>query len=153
MAELYAKGSNGLITIDGDWLTIDRKGFGRAGHSEGDRRIPLASITAVQLRHARVFTDGFIRFAFAGSPEFRGGLQNAMRDENAVTFRRGQARGFNMIRAAVEQYITAHHAGARSGAGEPDIPEQIKELGELRDQKLITDEEFEAKKAQLLDRL
>ena len=153
MAELYAKGSNGLITIDGDWLTIDRKGFGRAGHSKGDRRIPLASITAVQLRHARVFTDGFIRFTVAGSPEFRGGLQNAMRDENAVTFRRRQTTGFNMIRAAVEQYITAHHAGAQSGAGEPDIPEQIKKLGELRDQKLITEEEFEAKKAQLLDRL
>ena len=153
MAELYAKGSNGLITIDGDWLTIDRKGFGRAGNAMGERRIPLASITAVQLRHARVFTNGFIRFTVAGSPEFRGGLQSAMSDENAVTFRRGQARGFNMIRAAVEHYITAHHATARSGAGEPDIPEQIKKLGELRDQKLITEEEFEAKKAQLLDRL
>ena len=153
MVELYAKGSNGVITIDGDWLTIDRKGFGRAGRSAGVRQIPLASITAVQLRHARVFTDGFIRFAFAGSPEFRGGLENAMRDENAVTFRRGHAKGFNMIRAAVEHHIAAHHAGARSGAGEPDIPEQIKKLAELRDQKLITDEEFEAKKAQLLDRL
>jgi hypothetical protein len=146
VAELYAKGTNGLITIDGDWLTIERKGA-------GDRRIPLAAISAVEVRQARVFTHGFIRFSVAGSPEFRGGVQSAMRDENAVTFRRGQAKGFNMIRAAVEQYITAHHAGARSGAGEPDIPEQIKKLGELRDQKLITEEEFEAKKAQLLDRL
>ena len=76
-----------------------------------------------------------------------------MRDENAVTYRRRHAKGFNIIRAAVEQYISAHHAGALSGPGEPDIPEQIKKLGELRDQKLITDEEFEAKKAQLLDRL
>ena len=152
MAELYAKGSNGLITIDGDWLTIDRKGFGRAGNAMGERRIPLASITAVQLRHARVFTNGFIRFSVPGSPEFRGGLQSAMRDENAVTFRRGQTKGFNILRAAVEQSISAH-AGAPSGATEPDIPEQIKKLDELRDQKLITDEEFEAKKAELLDRL
>ena len=151
MAELYAKGTNGLITIDGDWLTIDRKGTG--GHSAGDRRIPLASITAVQLQPARVFTNGFIRFTVPGSPEFRGGLQTAMRDENAVTFRRGQAKGFNMIRAAVEHSITARHAGAPSGASEPDIPEQIKKLDELRDQKLITDEEFEAKKAELLERL
>ena len=142
-----------MITVDGDWLTIDRKGFRRVGHLTADRRIPLASITAVQLHYARVFTDGFIRFTVAGSPEFRGGLQNAMRDENAVTFRRRQARGFNMIRAAVEHHIAAHHAGAPSGAGEPDIPEQIAKLGELRDQKLITDEEFEAKKAQLLDQL
>ena len=146
MAELYAKGTNGVVAIDGDWLTIDRKGV-------GDRRIPLASITAVEVQQARMFTNGFIRFTVPDSPEFRGGVQSAMRDENAVTFRWGQAKGFNMIRAAVEQHITAHHAGARSGAGEPDIPEQIENLGELRDQKLITDEEFEAKKAQLLDRL
>ena len=153
MADLYAKGSNGLITIDGDWLTIDRTGFGRSGHSKGDRRIPLSSITAVELRQARMFTNGFIRFSVPGSPEFRGGLQSAMRDENAVTFRRGQAKGFNMIHAAVEQSVTAHHAGAGGGAAEPGIPEQIKQLDELRDQKLITDEEFEAKKADLLDRL
>ena len=152
MAELYAKGNNGLITIDGDWLTIDRKGFGRTGPQE-DRRIPLASITAVQLQPARMFTNGFIRFTVPGSPEFRGGLQSAMRDENAVSFRRRQAQGFNMIRAAVEHHINAHPAGARSGASEPDIPEQIKKLDEMRDQKLITEEEFEAKKAQLLDRL
>ena len=67
MADLYAKGSNGVITIDGDWLTIDRKGFRRAGHLTEDRRIPLASITAVQLQYARMFTDGFIRFTVAGS--------------------------------------------------------------------------------------
>ena len=145
MAELYAKGTNGVVAIDGDWLTIDRKGV-------GDRRIPLASITAVEVQQARMFTNGFIRFTVPGSPEFRGGVQSAMRDENAVTFRWGQAKGFNMIRAAVEQSISAH-AGAPSGAGEPDIPEQIKKLDELRDQKLITDEEFEAKKAELLDRL
>ena len=153
MAELYAKGNNGLITIDGDWLAIDRTGFGRGGHSQGVRQVPLASISAVQLQPARMFTNGFIRFTVPGSPELRGGLQNAMRDENAVIFSRRQAKGFNMIRAAVEQHITTHHAGARSGAGEPDIPEQIRQLDEQRDQKLITEAEFEAKKAQLLDRL
>ena len=123
MAELYAKGTNGVVAIDGDWLTIDRKGV-------GDRRIPLASITAVEVQQARMFTNGFIRFTVPGSPEFQGGVQSAMRDENAVTFRWGQAKGFNMIRAAVEQSISAH-AGARSAAGEPDIPEQIKKLDEL----------------------
>ena len=145
MAELYAKGTNGVVAIDGDWLTIQRKGA-------ADRRIPLASVTAVEVRQARVFTNGFIRFTVPGSPEFRGGVQRAMRDENAVTFRRGQSKGFNMIRAAVEQSITAH-AGTPTGANEPDIPDQIKKLDELRDQKLITDEEFDAKKAELLDRL
>ena len=66
-----------------------------------------------------MFTNGFIRFTASGSPEFRGGLQDAMKDENAVIFSRRQAKGFNMIRAAVEQYITAHHAGAEAGQANP----------------------------------
>ena len=103
-------GTDGLVTFDGDWVTIERNGF-RAGRSKGDRRIPLASITAVELRQGRVFTNGFIRFLVPGSPEFPAGSRNAMGDPNAVTFRRGQAHGFNTIRAAVEHAITARHAG------------------------------------------
>ena len=40
MGDLFAKGYNGQVTVSGDWLTIARKGFGRIGHSKGDRRIP-----------------------------------------------------------------------------------------------------------------
>jgi putative oligomerization/nucleic acid binding protein len=99
-----------------------------------------------------VFANGFIRFTVSDSPQFRGGVQSAITDENAVIFRRRQARGFNIVRAAVQDYISTHHGGA-GGAGDPDIPEELEKLGKLHDQKLITDEEFEAKKAQLLDRL
>ena len=59
--DLYAKGVNGQITVSGDWLTIERKGFfGRVGHSKGDRRIPLGSITAVQVRPGGTFANGFV---------------------------------------------------------------------------------------------
>jgi len=153
VAPLVAKGNNGVVTVDGDWLTIERKTPGRAGRSLGFRRIALASITAVQLQPARVFANGFIRLTVVDSPRSPGGAYDVMKDENAVIFSRRQARGFNMVRAAVEQSIAEHHAGARSEAAEADIAEQLKQIGELHDQKLITDEEFEAKKAQLLDRL
>jgi hypothetical protein len=43
------------------------------------------------------------------------------------------------------------HSTAQSAA--TDIPEQIKKLAELRDSGVITDEEFERKKAELLDRM
>lgn len=38
-------------------------------------------------------------------------------------------------------------------AGGPDIPDQIRKLGELRDAGVLTAEEFEAKKAELLARM
>jgi len=39
------------------------------------------------------------------------------------------------------------------GAGQPDITDQLKKLGELRDAGVLTTEEFETKKAELLARL
>jgi hypothetical protein len=45
-------------------------------------------------------------------------------------------------------------AGSHGGPGaEGSIPEQIRELDELRRQGLLTDAEFAAKKQQLLDRM
>jgi hypothetical protein len=151
---IHARGVNGQITINGDWLTIERKGFfGRVGHSKGDRRIPLASITAVQVRPAGSVANGFIRFTVPGSPELRGGLQNASKDENAVIFKKSQADDFERVRLAVEHYIIAKHSGGAPIAAAPDIPEQIKKLGELREQGLLTDEQFEAKRDELLSRM
>ena len=43
-----------------------------------------------------------------------------------------------------------HHEG--DGSGE-SIPDQISKLGELRDKGVLTDQEFEQKKRQLLDRM
>lgn len=42
--------------------------------------------------------------------------------------------------------------GAPGAASGPSIPDQIRQLGELRDQGLLTLEEFEAKKSELLER-
>jgi hypothetical protein len=149
--DLHAKGVNGQITISGDWLTIERKGFGRLGHSKGDRRIPLASITAVQVRPAGTFVNGFVKFTIPGSPELRGGLTNASKDENAVTFKKKHRAEFDAVRARVEDYIG--NKNASQAATTPDITDQIKKLGELHDAGVVTDDEFEAKKTELLGRL
>jgi hypothetical protein len=153
VAALSTKGVNGQVVIDGDWLTIERKGFfGRVGHAKGDRRIPLGSITAVQVRPAGGFANGFIRFTVPGSPELKGGLQNATKDENAVIFNKKQAEEFEQLRKTVEDYISARQQGS-TRPPEADIPAQIEKLGKLRDQGLITAEEFEEKKDELLARL
>ena len=40
-----------------------------------------------------------------------------------------------------------------SASGNPDIPDQIRKLAELRDAGILTEEEFEAKKQSLLERM
>ena len=157
MSEGYAKGVNGQITVLGDWLTIERKGLGRVGHSKGERRILLASITAVQMRPAGSLANGFIRFTLPGSPDLRGGLKGANTDENAVIFTKKHAAEFEAIREHVELFIAAHHAGVRQagggGDGGADPMDSIRRLAELRDAGAISGEEFEAKKKEMLDRI
>ena len=44
-------------------------------------------------------------------------------------------------------------APAAAAATPPTVPEQLQQLADLRDRGVITAEEFEAKKAQLLERM
>ena len=49
-----------------------------------------------------------------------------------------------------EQYAQQGQPPAAPQAGGPSVIDQLKELGELKDQGILTDEEFAAQKAKLL---
>jgi hypothetical protein len=144
---VFAKGHNGQITIEGDWLTIDRKGLGRIGHSKGNKRIAIGQIIAVKMRPAGRLANGFIHFSTPGRDELKGGLSAANKDDNSVIFTRGQQADFDAVREHIENYIAAR-SGAPSAPADPS--EQIRKLGQLRDEGLLTEDEFQAKKTQLL---
>jgi hypothetical protein len=55
---------------------------------------------------------------------------------------------------AIREQMAAAGPGARAESRtEPDVTDQLKKLGELRDLGVLTPEEFEAKKSELLKRL
>lgn len=148
---MQAKGVNGQVAVDGDWLTITRKGLGRVGHSKGDRRIPLGQITAVQMRPAGPLVNGFIRFTIPGSPVARGGLENAGKDENAVIFTRKHQVEFDAVRAQVEAYISAKNAPPVAAApGGGNVAGRLTQLAELHRSGALSDAEYEAAKARVL---
>jgi len=57
------------------------------------------------------------------------------------------------VKAAMNGVPSSATASAPAGAGQPDIMDQLKRLGELRDAGVLTPEEFDAKKTDLLARL
>jgi hypothetical protein len=148
---MEAKGVNGQIQIDGDWLVIERKGLGRVGYSKGDKRIALGQIIAVKMRPAGPLVNGFIHFSTPGREEPTGGLSAAKKDDNAVIFTRKHQAEFDALRAEVERYVAERNQPA--GATSPDLADQIRKLAELRDAGVLSPEEFEAKKADLLSRI
>ena len=162
---IAAVGKNGRIELTGTTLKIIREGFPRrVVHGRGNRDIPINQITAVQYRPARRrflrrASPGFIQFSFVGGSETRKLFAEPLADENTVMFKRKQQADFDALKTAVDQLresIQARAAApavAPAPAEKPDPIAQLKELAQLRDAGAITDEEFDAKKADLLDRL
>jgi Short C-terminal domain/Domain of unknown function (DUF4429) len=146
---MYAKGHNGQVRIEGDWLIIERKGLGRIGHSKGDKRLALSQIVAVKMRPAGRIANGFIHFSTPGRDELKGGLNEATKDDNSVIFTRKQQTDFDTLRDHVENYIAAR-SSAPASAMAPDPAEQIRKFAQLRDEGILSEEEFQAKKAELL---
>jgi hypothetical protein len=153
---MEVKGHTGTVLWDEDFVTIRRTGFNaRMTVGKGEKRIPISSITSVQWKPAGAMVNGFIQFSAGGGNESRSrfGAQtlDAVKDENSVVFTKKQMAGFEVLRGEIEQMIARRNRPA-APAG-PDHLAQLKQLGELRDAGILTEDEFTTKKAEILGRL
>jgi hypothetical protein len=145
---IEVKGYNGSVAFDGQFVTIIRKGaLARMTVGKGEKRIPLASITAVQWKPAGAMVNGFIQFTVPGGNEkksaFGSQTRGAVNDENSVVFVKKQMPDFEELRMQVEMAIARRGSGQPAApAPQPNIAEQIQQLAGLRDQGLLTNEEF-----------
>lgn len=141
----------GIVSFDGAFVSIRRRGLNRLTVGKGEKRIPIQSITAVQLKPAGPITNGFIQFTIAGGIERRSkfGRQtpDAVGDENSVIFTRKQQPQFEILRSAIEGAMVASR---RAPEHQIDPMDQIRKLAELRDAGIVTEDEFQAKKRSLL---
>lgn len=159
---METKGHNGQIHFDGQWVTISRRGFlGRSTVGKGDKRIHLGSIAAVNWKPAGPITNGFIQFAVTGSMPQRSTFGNRTsrnaRDENTVLFTWQQRQQFEALRAQIENAIAASRAGAvPSPAPQPaaaDSQARLRQLQGLVQEGLISPQEYETKRAEVLRNL
>ena len=153
--EIVAQGHNGTAVFDGDFVTIFRKGFrARMTVGKGDKRIPVHSITAVQWKPPGALVNGFISFTLGGGNErrskFGSQTRSAIDDENSIVLMKKHVADFERLRYAVEQAIAERAPQAPVQAVDPVA--QLKQLAELHRAGVLTDAEFEAKKASLMDR-
>ena len=98
------KGYNGTIVLGDTSLTIKRgaKGFLLGGFMlRGDKTIPYQSIVAVQFRKAGAMS-GYIQFSIKGGSEAKSGVNEAVKDENTVTFQINKNKLFAELRTIIE---------------------------------------------------
>lgn len=146
---LTAEGKNGQLELTATVLRITRKGlFGLLTQGlKGDKEILISQISSIQFKNAGPFFNGYFQVGFLGGRENKGGIFDAINDENTVLFTTSQQSAFERVRDEVMARIAKRSAGdgaPASTAGE------IERLAALRDKGLITDDEFQAAKRKAL---
>lgn len=123
---------------------------------------PLKEISSVQ--YSCGLTQGRVELSVPGFRPERQGFASrrtplqqaaiAAQGENVCVFAASRKAQFQAVAAAIQAATYAHAAQAHGpAAGAPSIPEQIKQLADLHAAGVLTDEEFEGKKRELLARM
>lgn len=145
------KGYNGNIILTDRGVEIRRSAksfFAGGGYVRGNKVIPYDEIVAIQFKKPGVAT-GYIQFAIRGGSEAKGGVREAVKDENTITFQRG--RRWEEARDIIQWRIDHVKAAMRHpAAAQRDMAAQLSDLARLRETGALTDAEFQAAKSRLL---
>ncbi|HVI98742.1 MAG TPA: SHOCT domain-containing protein [Sphingomonas sp.] len=135
------KGQTKSIAVEDDAVTISYRALYHG--FKGDKRIPFSSITAVQFREPGSWLAGYIQFSIKGGCEWAGPVNQ---DENALQFDSKDADDFRALRDFVQGKIATLDPNARPIS----MADELAKLAALRDQGILTDDEFARQKARLL---
>lgn len=147
----FVEGKNGSLKLTETGVCIQRTGGLLSGFPAGEKNIPYRNITAVQFKKVGI-TVGFIQLSLLGGVEAQGGAFNAVRDENTVTYDDLEKTAqFERIKKIIEQRILEPNVPNQTSSQKGnDEFEQLEKLAVLRDKGIVTEEEFQLKKKQIL---
>lgn len=115
---------------------------------KGDKTIYYNDLTAVQFKKAG-WTAGHIQFSLLGGRESVGGVFAASSDENTITINSNENDTAEKMVAYIQEKIKEARQPKVATAATSSADEIMK-LKNLLDMGIITQEEFDAKKKQLL---
>ncbi len=149
--EYHAQTTGSFLALDGNTIIIRHTGFINQlsrGGMQGEKRLPIKSVLSVQFKKATDAAGGYIQFETAGSSQAaaRGGLFEAAGDENSVIFSKAEMPAFEAFRDKVDSLINAPVASV----GQTSQADELAKFAKLRDEGVITEEEFTLKKKQIL---
>ena len=135
-----------------DYCEISGKA-GTLNHTKGTKKLYYSDLTSVQFKLPGAFFAGYIQFEYPGSDTTN---KSPYESENAVVFnKKDNINLMEEIYNFVEKRILEEKQAKRAPAGTviqqaASPAEELKKMKELLDMGIITQEEFDAKKKQLL---
>jgi len=140
-----------------DYLVIRHTGAvnAMAMGIKGEKNIYYSDITSVQYKKPSI-ASGYIQFSLPGGNENKGGVFSAMSDENTIAIKSGNV-ALEMKAQETVDIINKKIKEAKTGKNAPQVitqqtssADELKKFKELLDSGIITQEEFDTKKKQLL---
>ncbi|WP_146009827.1 SHOCT domain-containing protein [Janthinobacterium sp. ROICE36] len=133
-----------------DAVLIRKKGAGNflASGLNGERSIPISTITAIQLKLGG-WTPGYILFSYAGSKPFGGGLMEATQDPDAFIFQKQYNSEVEEFKKIVEAAMR-DSKNSKTLASPTSLADEIRKLATLVEDGFLSDDEFEVAKRKLL---
>jgi hypothetical protein len=158
---ISASGSDGTVTVDGDTVSIKRKGLMgklQTATGNGDETFSLKNVAGIGFKSWSIVSGkGHLQFGLVeadGTAHFSDSfLGNASHDKHTLVFGMSAQKEFEAIRDHCLPLIGGKAAfqNAAQSAGEGSISKasQLKRLEELKDLGVLTEEEFQREKAKL----
>lgn len=150
---MEVSGHTGQLTITENKIIIQRKGimgFIARGILNGDKEIPISSITAIQYRDANWLANGQIQFSVQGELGHKGGAFSAVNDENTILFTNKQKENFAKAKTLIDELMNKSKKNDSQVVQQLSVADELKKFSELREQGILTEEEFNIKKKELL---
>ena len=114
----------------------------------GKKKFYYSDLTAVQFREAGKITDGYLEFEYPGARSGNSG--GAYQSENSIAFASVHSAQMKDIYAFIDEKIKECKLGHRIGAKSSSSADDLVKYSELLEKGLITPEEFEEKKQEVL---
>jgi hypothetical protein len=152
----YSKGINGLIAVTKSIVYIVR---GTSLQRKVIKTYELKSISSIELKKPNILTNGHFQIITSGNSDQTNRYSSAFdyaKDENTIMFRSSDYDQFVKIEKLIyslrDQETQSHNTLVES-VKKDDTFAKIEKLAQLRDKQIITKEEFEKKKIELLAEL
>ena len=157
---ISATGSDGTVTVKGDFVTITRKGLMgklQSASGNGNETFSLKDVAGIGFKHwSMVSGKGHLQFGLVeadGSAHWSDTfLGNAGHDKHTLVFGMSAQKDFEAVRDYCLPLIGGDAALKRAPAAEgvePSRDVQLARLAELLDLGVLTEEEFEREKKKL----
>lgn len=142
-----------ILYVYEDRIVIKHKGILNfmAMGLKGDKTIFFSDLTSIQLKKAGL-TSGYLQFSLPGGKENTGGVFGATQDENTITF----VANMNNLAEEVHEYINTKIRSLKNTVinnsnATLSIADELHKFKELLDMGVISQEEFDTQKKQLLN--